>query len=130
VLLWMCWHRAYRDAKLTRFGVLLSLCVFVQIGLGIGTWTVKFGWPWFLGGWPFAASFVVPEKGFLQMNVITAHVATGSLILGLLTLITCRSFRAWHIVNAGTSLLKSDHGAMQPARKSNVRSSSVAGGVN
>ena len=130
ILLWMCRHRAYRESRLTRFGALTVLCVLVQIGLGIGTWTVKFGWPWFLGNWPFAAQFVVPEKGFLQTNLITAHVATGSLILGLLTLVVCRSFRAWQVVNRdSTLLLESAQSEKNMDREINLRSSPVAGGV-
>ena len=61
--------------------VLVAL-VFVQVGLGFGTWVVKYGWPIWFEQFAFAAQFVVSEKSFLQMNLITAHVAVGSLILG------------------------------------------------
>ncbi len=95
----ICGHRAYRDMRLWPQGVLLAGCVVAQITLGLATWTVKFGWPWLLGDYRFAASFVVQEKSFLQMNLTTAHVAIGSLILAVLTVIACRSWRAWNIVN-------------------------------
>lgn len=59
----------------------LLLLICVQFSLGLGTWIVKFGWPVWFENMPFAATFVVGEKTFLQMNLITAHVAVGSLIL-------------------------------------------------
>ncbi len=61
----------------------LLLLVSLQILLGIGTWVVKFGWPVWFENLNFAASFVIGEKTFLQMNLITAHVAVGSLILAM-----------------------------------------------
>lgn len=70
------------------------LLVFVQFCLGFTTWVVKFGWPiWFID-YDFAASFVIGEKTFLQMNLITAHVAVGSLILAFWTvhLMRCHRF--------------------------------------
>ena len=60
---------------------ILCLLVVAQFGLGLGTWVVKYGWPVWFENIPFAASFVVAEKTFWQMNIVTAHVATGSLLL-------------------------------------------------
>jgi len=60
---------------------LLAALISAQIGLGALTWIVKFGWPVWFEGWYAAARFVIAEKGFWQMNIITAHVACGSLIL-------------------------------------------------
>ncbi len=131
VLYWMCRHRAWREAKLTRYGALLVFCVLIQIGLGVGTWAVKFGWPWFLGDWPFAARFVVPEKSFLQMNLITAHVATGSLILGLLTLLVCRSCRVWQVFNPEVAIRPLPaRDEQQSAQEIALPSSCMATGVN
>jgi cytochrome c oxidase assembly protein subunit 15 len=59
----------------------LLFLVVVQFLLGIGTWVVKFGWPVWFANLNFAATFVVGEKTFLQINLITAHVGVGSLIL-------------------------------------------------
>lgn len=131
ILFWVCRHRAYREARLTRIAAVLVFGVAIQIGLGIGTWTVKYGWPWILGNWDFAARFVVPEKGFLQMNLITAHVATGSLILGLLTILACRSFRVWQVLNPNSAIQsRSAHERKQPTRQSALPSSRMATGVN
>ena len=89
----VCLHRSFRRFGIGRYAAGLILCVLIQIALGIGTWVVKFGWPYALDGQHFASAFIVGEKNFFQMNIITAHVATGSLILALLTFILCRSLR-------------------------------------
>ena len=71
---------------------ILMLLMLSQVMLGVGTWVVKFGWPVWFAEESFAASFVVGEKTFLQMNLITAHVAVGSLILAFWTvhMLRCR----------------------------------------
>ncbi len=74
-------------------GVLLLL-VATQIGLGLTTYVVKFGWPPWFSNWGVAARFVVSEKSFWQMNLITAHVAVGSLILAFSTAQAVRFARA------------------------------------
>ena len=70
----------------------LMVLVWVQIFLGVCTWVVKFGWPSWFSNMNFAATFVVAEKTLLQMNLITAHVAVGSLILVFWTIqaLRCR----------------------------------------
>ena len=60
---------------------LLFLLILVQFGLGIATWVVKYGWPVWFESQTFAATYTVAEKSFWQMNLVTAHVAVGSLIL-------------------------------------------------
>ena len=76
---------------------ILMLLVLLQVSLGIGTWVVKFGWPSWLQDQVWAAQFIVAEKSFLQINIVTAHAAIGSLILAYWTLHmlrTCRSIRS------------------------------------
>ena len=60
----------------------LMLLVLMQFLLGLGTWVVKFGWPVWFENQSYAAAFVIGEKSYVQMHLITAHVAVGSLILG------------------------------------------------
>lgn len=60
--------------------------ILVQVFLGVCTWVVKFGWPVWFASQEFAASYVVGEKTLVQMNLITAHVAVGSLILVVWTI--------------------------------------------
>ena len=71
----------------------LMLAILVQFSLGFGTWVVKFGWPVWFADMGFAAGFVVPEKSMFQMNLVTAHVAVGSLILAFWTVQVFRSHR-------------------------------------
>jgi len=71
----------------------LILAVITQFCLGFGTWVVKFGWPVWFSDMAFAAGFVVPEKSMFQMNLVTAHVAVGSLILAFWTVQVFRAHR-------------------------------------
>ncbi len=98
-LAWVSRHRAYRDVRLGKYAAMLIVCIAGQFALGVASWTVKFGWPWFLGDYRFASQYVIAEKGFWQTTVVTAHGALGSLILGILTVMACRSYQAWRIVN-------------------------------
>ena len=75
---------------------LLGLLVLVQFGLGLTTWVVKFGWPAMMGDQRFAANYIVAEKSFPQMNLVTAHVAVGSLILAFWTIHALRCRRSYH----------------------------------
>ena len=77
----------------------LMLLVGVQFLLGVATWVVKFGWPGFMTGYWFAGSFVVGEKTYQQINLITAHVAVGSLILAFWTIHWLRCRRSHHLAS-------------------------------
>ncbi|MGB7348157.1 MAG: COX15/CtaA family protein [Pirellulaceae bacterium] len=85
------------DLTLWRPALWLIGLVAVQIALGIGTWVVNYGWPSFLQGFPGAAGFLIRAKGFWDSIIVTAHVATGSLILAVSTMIWVRSLRLRHI---------------------------------
>ena len=94
---WMLSRRAQvRGAGVRGSANLLALLVLVQFGLGLTTWVVKFGWPAAMAQHQFAASYVVGEKNFTQMNLVTAHVAVGSLILAVWTIHTLRCRRSHH----------------------------------
>ena len=60
---------------------MLTLLILVQFSLGLGTWVMKWGWPSWFDNLEMVANFVILEKSFLQINVVTAHAAIGSLIL-------------------------------------------------
>lgn len=75
-------RRSELDAKGLKASInLLSLLIVVQFCLGLGTWVVKWGWPIWFENVDAAANFVITEKSFFQINVVTAHAALGSLIL-------------------------------------------------
>jgi cytochrome c oxidase assembly protein subunit 15 len=89
------WRRV-RNARvgepwLTVPALLVLLMVFVQIGLGAATWIVKYSLPSGLSGW--AAGYTIEAEGMLQALTVTAHVATGSLILAASTLLALSAFR-------------------------------------
>jgi cytochrome c oxidase assembly protein subunit 15 len=84
----------WSQAGTRRSAIFLVALIILQIALGITTYVLKFGWPSWMGGWGFAARFVVPEKAFWQLNGITLHVAVGSLILATATYHAVRLGRA------------------------------------
>jgi cytochrome c oxidase assembly protein subunit 15 len=65
----------------------------LQIALGLATYIAKYAFPAWLGEYAFAASYVVEEKSLYQSIVTTAHVANGSLILFIATVLAVRSTR-------------------------------------
>jgi len=72
---------------------LLVLLVTLQMALGAGTYVAKYAFPAWLGGFYFAAAYVVREKSLAQSLVTTAHVANGSLILFLAVVLAMRLTR-------------------------------------
>tara|TARA_R110002049_G_scaffold2750_8_gene22296 strand:+ start:254637 stop:255635 length:999 start_codon:yes stop_codon:yes gene_type:complete len=91
----LAWLRLRRcgDLTLSRPGLLLIGLVALQIILGVGTWVVNYGWPSFLQWVPGSTGFLLRSKGFIDSLIVTSHVATGSLILAICTLIFVRSLR-------------------------------------
>lgn len=72
----------------------LMLLVLTQVTLGVSTWIVKFGWPNWFANYDWAATYIIAEKSFFQINVVTAHAAVGSLILAFWTVHALRTNRA------------------------------------
>jgi len=81
------------EGWLSRPGLAIAGLIVVQLGLGLATLIVKYGWPKWLGGEWFDPAFTVTAKGFWSSMIVTAHVANGSLILGVLTTLWLRSAR-------------------------------------
>jgi heme a synthase len=78
---WLIARFARGMRPLGRLAFTLNCLVLVQVLLGAGTWIVKFAVPAWAAEWLPAQTASVQEGGWLQTHVITAHVATGSLIL-------------------------------------------------
>jgi cytochrome c oxidase assembly protein subunit 15 len=66
-----------------RSGLALPALLVVQLLLGGGAWVVKYGWPSWFANTQFQAAYTVQEHSLLQAGVVTAHVATGSLIVAM-----------------------------------------------
>ena len=94
VLSFFLWASATRlAAPPTRRAALgLVLLVLVQVALGIGTWLVNYALPW-----PELteelARYTILAKGYFESMVVTAHVATGSLIICFSTVASLAAWR-------------------------------------
>ena len=78
-------------------GLTLLTLVVVQIGLGISTWLVKYGMPYWatslFGEW----TFVNRAEDVMPSVLITSHVAVGSLILAVSLALSLRLARQLNI---------------------------------
>ena len=73
--------------------LLLLFAVGAQIALGIGTWVVNYALPWQEVNAALAA-YTIQAKGYVESLIVTAHVATGSLIISLSTVAALRAWRS------------------------------------
>jgi cytochrome c oxidase assembly protein subunit 15 len=73
--------RPGRPAGFFAPALMLLLLVCAQVGLGLATWTVKFGWPAWLPGRPQLTTYTIQAESMTQSLTITGHAACGSLIL-------------------------------------------------
>ena len=96
---WQSERHCKRHATLRRPPRILLALLALQVFLGCGTWVLKYAWPGGLfsetaglAGWTNTAG------GPLQAFVVTAHVATGSLILGASVWAAVLFFRATSLV--------------------------------
>jgi cytochrome c oxidase assembly protein subunit 15 len=87
------WRGAPRIKPLLVPATLLVGLVGMQLALGGATWIVKYGWPAFLADSASASTFTVEARSWWQAQITTAHVATGSLILAISTVLAVRSSR-------------------------------------
>jgi hypothetical protein len=68
----------------------LGLLVLCQIGLGVATWVLKYGWPSWFAELPFAAHHTIQANSLLQAMITTLHMAVGALILAYAVVIAMR----------------------------------------
>jgi len=92
LLVFVLWQRSAARSLLCP-AVVLACLIVAQLALGSSTWIVKYGWPDFLSQFSFAIGHTIHAKSFLQAVVVTAHVATGSLILGFAVALLTRIAR-------------------------------------
>jgi cytochrome c oxidase assembly protein subunit 15 len=79
----------------------LLVLVSVQVLLGFSAWILKYSVPFGADRWELLASYVIPEKTFLQTILVTIHMATGSLILAGWTVMVVRLWRFKTLVKNG-----------------------------
>jgi len=80
---WLVGSHARGIRPLFGYGILLPVLLLLQLGLGAGTWVLKFAPPAWAPTWTSIAASAVPEGGWVETHIVTAHVAVGSLILGV-----------------------------------------------
>jgi cytochrome c oxidase assembly protein subunit 15 len=74
--------RARHRRPLGRLAAMLVVLVVVQLLLGAATWMEKYAVPSWASGWISHSGMVIRDGGWTQTHIITAHVATGSALLG------------------------------------------------
>lgn len=87
------------DLTLSRPAAGLICLVGVQIVLGVGTWIVSYGYPTFLQSIPGSDSYLLKSKDVIDAWIVTGHVATGSLILAVSTLLAVRLLRRRNVLS-------------------------------
>ena len=81
VLLWLAVACLRRVPLLRNLALVLALLTAIQLGLGVGTWAVKYSIARWVSNIPWLASYTIKAGSWLQTHVVTAHVAVGSLML-------------------------------------------------
>jgi cytochrome c oxidase assembly protein subunit 15 len=72
----------------------LMVLVVGQLVLGCATWVVNYYWPYWSPDWDLLTGYpVIEAKGWIQTMIVTAHAATGSLIVAVSVLLMLRAFR-------------------------------------
>lgn len=74
-------------------GLAVLLVVLVQLSLGVATWLVKYGTPVWAESMFGSPTTAIVADGWWQTHLITAHQATGSLLLATLLTATLWSWR-------------------------------------
>lgn len=85
---WRAWRGGGR-----RMGAFLAAVALGQVALGVGTWLVKYGAPRWASDWLPATMEATAAGGWGQTHTVTAHSATGSLLLGLLVALATLAWR-------------------------------------
>lgn len=98
-------HR--RDKAILRPTLWLGSLIVTQLFLGAATWVAKYAWPGFLADQAWTANYTITSGSMLQASIITAHVATGSLIFVISLVLALRLGRlqyvAAHVAKLQTS---------------------------
>lgn len=92
-LVWLVCLHARGIRLLFSYSLVLAALLLLQLSLGAGTWVLKFATPTWAPVWISTAASAVPEGGWVETHVITAHVAVGSLLLGVSTALALWSWR-------------------------------------
>lgn len=92
-LVWTVLSGRSYTRPLRTLACVLGGLIIVQLALGAATWVVKFSVPEWASGWISNSSVAIQDGGWLQTHTITAHVATGSLMLGTSVALALLAYR-------------------------------------
>jgi cytochrome c oxidase assembly protein subunit 15 len=96
-------HPEYRiEPRLMPVVILLSGLLATQLALGIGTWIVNYALPW-SETLPSLSRYAIAAKGYFESMIVTAHQATGSLLIAGSTWLLCRVGRRQSTVSSGAN---------------------------
>jgi hypothetical protein len=93
VLVWFILRRARHIPPLGRLAFILAALVVLQLLLGVATWMEKYSVPSWASGWFSHSGMVIRDGAWLQMHIITAHVATGSALFGTMVAVALYAHR-------------------------------------
>lgn len=92
-LAWWVRREPYRSQRALRAPANALLLVLVlQLLLGFGTWIVNYAFPW-ADIHPSLARYAIQAKGYWESLIVTAHQATGSLVIAMTVWMACRVVR-------------------------------------
>jgi heme A synthase len=81
MLTWLLLRHCRSNRQLVWLSFSLVGLLVVQVALGAATWVVKYAVPAWATGW-VPSNFANQAGSWLQTNIVTGHVAIGSLLLG------------------------------------------------
>lgn len=93
LLVWASRHRQLA-ASLRKPVLALLALILLQMILGPASWVLQYGWPWGLSEYSLFAGYTVQAQSMLQAMTVTAHVATGSLVLALAVVVVLRTIQS------------------------------------
>lgn len=112
-----------------RLAIFVVLATGVQVSLGVGTWVVNYAWPSVLDENTLTGGYVIAQKGFWQTNIVTAHVAAGSAIAGLLGAVVCRCYHVHRTFGSASAFSRNDL-TVSGGAKTGIGSPNTLSGVN
>ncbi|MBX9788337.1 MAG: COX15/CtaA family protein [Pirellulales bacterium] len=119
----LVWHAVLLVVAVGKAGVpglvrrpawLLMVLLAVQPVLGVMTWVFNYGWPIWTERFGWSAAHTIHAQGLYESFVITAHQATGSLIVATALVVSLRAWRWLAPVTRSSGAVH--HGALRGAK--------------
>ena len=102
LLLGFVWRAGAELAHVQTPMRVIGALVLLQLGLGLSTWVFKYGWPAIFRPLGPEPNLTVHANSMIQSTIVTAHQATGALILACATFMATRATRHEYQVQGAT----------------------------